>query len=183
MFPALIDKLRRREDLSVGRSGGGDGGDHGRPRAAGADRRLPDRAGDERRAARRNRRPGADDARACDEAVERASAGRVRHLRHRRRRRRTRSTSRRSPRSSSRLRRPRRQARQSQRFRAAAAAPICSRRSASTSTAPPAVVERCLDEGGHRVLLRAGLPSVDAARRRRRGRSSACGRRSTCSGR
>ena len=36
-------------------------------------------------------------------------------------------------------------------------------------TAAPAVVERCLDEARHRVLLRADVSSVDAARRRRRG--------------
>ena len=43
---------------------------------------------------------------------------------------------------------------------------------------------RALPRGGrHRVLLRAGLPSVDAARRRRRARSWASARRSTCSAR
>ncbi len=38
-------------------------------------------------------------------------------------------------------------------------------------------------EARHRVLLRAGVASLDAARRRRRGASSACAPRSTCSAR
>ena len=49
--------------------------------------------------------------------------------------------------------------------------------------APPAVVERCLAEARHRVLLRADVSSVDAARGARRAGSSACGPRSTCSDR
>ena len=45
--------------------------------------------------------------------------------------------------------------------------------------APPPVVERCLDGGRDRVLLRADVPPVDAPCRRRRGRSLGCGRPST----
>ena len=69
--PTLIEKLQRREDLTVDESRGGDGRDHGRPRAAGADRRAAHRAGDEGRAAGGDRRPRADDARARDAAVAR----------------------------------------------------------------------------------------------------------------
>ena len=50
--------------------------------------------------------------------------------------------------------------------------------------AAPAGSRRALPAGsGHRVLLCADLPSVDASCRRRRGRTSACGRPSTCSAR
>ena len=118
---------------------------------------------DEGRAARRDRRPRADDAGArragaaaatatCSTPAARAATARAR------------STSRRSPRSSSRrLRRAAWPSTATARSRAGAAAPTSSRRSASTSTAPPDVVDRCLDEVGHRLLLRADVPSVDEA--------------------
>ena len=73
---------------------------------------------------------------------------RVRYLRHRRRSRPhvqcldDRGAGRRG------VRRPASRSTAIDRCRAAAAAPTCSRRSASTSRPPPAVVERCLDEAG-----------------------------------
>ena len=46
-----------------------------------------------------------------------------------------------------------------------AARPTCSRRSASRSTSARTGVARCVDEAGHRVLLRAAVPPGDALRR------------------
>ena len=90
------------------------------------------RPGDEGRAAGRDRRPRADDARARGAGVD-ALRRRVRHLRHRRRSVRhvqhlvVRGAGRR------RVRRPRREARQPVGRRASRAAPTCSKRSASAS--------------------------------------------------
>ena len=147
MFPPLIEKLMRREDLTERGSGGGDGRGHGGPRAPSADRRPADRPGDEGRAAGRDRRPGADDARACGAAVAAATTAcstpaapaAIAPAR---------STSRRARRSSSPPAACRSPSTATGRCRACRAAPTCSRRSACDVTAPPAVVERCLDEAG-----------------------------------
>ena len=120
-------------------------------------------AGDEGRAAGRDRRARADDARPRDAAVARVSR-RCSTRAAPAATARTRSTSRPSRRSCSRRAACASPSTATDRCRAGAAAPICSRRSASTSRAEPAVVERCLDGGRHRVLLRADVSSVDAAR-------------------
>ncbi len=107
---------------------------------------LPDRPGDEGRAAGRDRRPGADDARARGAAVA-AVRRRVRHLRHGRRsighvqHLVVRGAGRR------RVRRAGREARQP-----VGVEPVGQRRRVRSArravTAPPAVVERCLAEAG-----------------------------------
>ena len=143
---------------------------------------LAGRPGDEGRAARRRSSAWRGRCARMPCSCRRAYGEVVRHLRHRRRsvghvqhlvgaragRRR--------------VRRARREARQP-----VGVEPVRQRRRLRGArrrvTAPPAVVERCLERGRHRVLLRADVPSVDAARRARRGASSACGPRSTCSGR
>ena len=182
MFPDAASKsCTRHEDLTSRRGRGGDGRGHGRPRRAGADRRPADRPGDEGRAAGGDRRPRADDARARGAAVA-ALRRRVRHLRHRRRSSRhlqhlvVRGAGRR------RVRRARRQARQP-----VGVEPVRQRRRVRSARRPrhrAAGGRRALPRRGrHRLLLRADVSSVDAARRRRRAASSACGRRSTCSAR
>ena len=162
MFPALIEKLTRREDLTSDEAAAAMAEVmEGRARRR-ADRRPADRPGDERRAAGRDRRPGADDARArgaavaaatttCSTPAARAAIGRAR------------SISRRARRWSSPPAACASRSTATDRCRACRAAPTSSRRSASASTAPPAVVERCLAEARHRVLLRADVSSVDAA--------------------
>ena len=181
-FPHCIEKLTRHEDLTDRRGRRRDGRGHGRARRAGADRRPADRPGDERRAAGGDRRPRADDARArgaavaaatttCSTPAAPAAIGRAR------------STSRRAPRSSS--------------PRAACGSPSTATDRCRASAGSADVFEalgvritalaggrRALPRRGrHRVLLRADVSSVDAARRRRRAASSASGRRSTCSAR
>ena len=70
MFPALIEKLMRRDDLTS-REAAAAMAEVMEGRAAdGADRRPSDRPGDERRAAGRDRRSGADDARARRAGVD-----------------------------------------------------------------------------------------------------------------
>ena len=85
MFSALDREAAAPAGPDRGRSGRGDGRDHGRPRAARADCRPPDRAGHERRTPARSRRPGADDAGKGDEAVAIVPERRVRYVRHGRR--------------------------------------------------------------------------------------------------
>ena len=125
----------------------GHGRDHGGPRAAGADRRLARRAGDERRAAGRRssgsrgrcaraRRSCRGSSPTCSTPAAPAAIAR------------TRSTSRRSRRSWSPPAASGSRSTATGRCRAGAAAPISSKRSASTSRRAPAVVERCLDEAG-----------------------------------
>ena len=106
----------------------------------------------------------------------------VRHLRHRRRRRaHVQRLDRRGARGRG-VRRAGRQARQPHRSRAAAAAPTCSRRSASTSprrrrsSSAASTRPASRSSSRRRSTRRCGTP-------RRRARSSACARRSTCSGR
>ena len=84
MFPALIEKLRRQEDLTTTEAADGDGGDHARRGGAGADRRTAGRPRHEGRAADRAGGLRADHAR--ERGADPGAAGRrVRHLRHRRR--------------------------------------------------------------------------------------------------
>ena len=88
----------------------------------------------------------------------------LRHVRHRRRSRRARFNI--STAAAHRASRPAACASPStatDRCRANAAAPTCSRRSASTSAAPP-IVERCLNESGIAFLFRADVSSRDAPR-------------------
>ena len=174
MFAALIEKLHAAR--------GPDGGRGGRrpwprswtgARAAGADRRPARRPGDEGRAAGRDRR--ASRGRCARSAVplprvarpvfDTCGTGgdRARHVQH---------LDRRGARASRRAACGSRST-ATARCRAGAAAPTCSRRSASTSRAAPAVVERCLDEAGiafffaptfHPSMRHAG---ADAARARR----------------
>ena len=164
MFPALIEKLMRREDLTSDEAAAAMAevmeGRAAEAQIAGTARRPRD----ERRAAGRDRRPGADDAGArraalaagtsdvfdtCGTGGDRSGTFNISSC-------------------------------------AALVVAACGvrvakhgNRSVSSQcgsadvfealgvrvTAPPAVVERCLDRGGHRVLLRADVPSVDAARR------------------
>ena len=121
-------------------------------RAAVADRRVPRRPRDEGGAAGRDRRPGADDAGAGDEVEPAVRAG-VRYLRHRRRRRAHVQRLDGRGAGAGRLRRARSRSTATAAPRAAAAAPICSRRWASTSRRHRAVVERCLEEAGIAFLF------------------------------
>ena len=110
----------------------------------------------------------------------RRRARRVRHLRHGRRRR-ARSTSRPPRRSSSRLRRAGRQA-----WQPGGVEPVRQRRrvrSARRERHGAAGGCRALPRRGrHRVLLRADVASRRCSTRGRRAASSACARRSICSG-
>ena len=94
-----------------------------------------------------NRRPGADDAGAGDASC-RAVTRRCSTRAARAATARTPSTCRPWPRWCWRRAASAWPSTATARCRAAAAAPICSKRSASTSLPPPAVVERCLDEAG-----------------------------------
>ena len=77
MLPTLLEKLRAARGPDGRRGGRRHGGDHGRrARASRADRRPADRPGDEGRAAGRDRRPRADDARAGGAAAGAPRAGR-----------------------------------------------------------------------------------------------------------
>ena len=181
MFAALIEKLQRREDLTVDEAAAAmdaimDG--QAQPsQIAGLPDRLamkgerPEKSSVSRRTMRAQ----------GDEAVANVRAG-VRHLRHRRR---SRAHVQRLDGCRARARRVRRagrEARQPHRCRAAAAAPICSRRSASTSPRRP--------PSSSAASTRPASPSSSRRRSirrcatpRRRGASWACARRSICSGR
>ena len=130
------------------RGRGRDGRGHGGPGGAGADRRAARRAGDEGRAAGGNRRPRARRCARTRCSCRRRYDGRVRHLRHGRRSRRHVQHLVRARRSWWRRAACASPSTATARCRAGPAAPTCSRRSASTIAAPPAVVERCLDEAG-----------------------------------
>ena len=165
MFPALLEKLQRREDLTVDEAAGGDGRDHGRH--AHSRRRSPACS---IALAMKGERPAevvglARTMRARATRLSRDYAPGVRHVRHGRRPRAAPSMSRPSPRSCSPPAACASPSTATGPCRAGAAAPTCSKRSASTSSAAPPTVERCLDRGRHRVLLRADVPPVDAARR------------------
>ncbi len=165
MFPALIEKLASARRPHRGRGGGGDGRHHeGRGRAR-ADRRAARRPGDEGRAAlgTRGLRP--------DDAGERR--GRARH-------RGGRSSTRAAPAATARASFnistaaaivmaacgiARGQAWQPLGRRASAAARTCSRRSACNIQASPEVDRAVPGRSRHRLLLRAHVPSGDAARR------------------
>ena len=129
-----------------------------------ADRRLPGRAADEGRDARRDRRLRPGDARArhagaavaapiwSTPAAPAATA-------------RTPSTSRRRPRSSRPPPAPPSPSTATGRCRRGPARPTCSRRSACASTCAPADVAECIDAGRLRVPVRPGPPPRHAPRR------------------
>ena len=201
MFPALIEKLTRREDLTSDEAAAAMAevmeGRAAEAQIAGAAHRPRD----ERRAARGDRRPGAHDARARGAALA-AIRRRVRHLRHRRRPVRARSTSPRASRSSSPRAASASRSTATARCRASAGSADVFEALGVRVTAPPAVVERCLDEAGigfffaptfHPSMRHAGADaprarradgvqparSADEPGRRRRGSWSACRGRSS----
>ena len=182
MFAALIEKLQRREDLTVDGGRGGDGRDHGRPRAAGADRRAA-----RSRLAMKGERPAeivglARTMRARATPLSQTFDAGVRHLRHRRRRRAHVQRLDRRGAGGGGVRRARREARQP-----IGVEPVRQRRpvrgarrqhrgarrrwSSAASTRPAS-----RSSSRRRSIRRCGT-------RRRRARSSASARRSTCSAR
>ena len=119
---------------------------------AGANGRPARRSGDEGRAPGGDRRAGPDDAGARGDVVGRPGRG-LRHVRDRRRSRPAPSTSRRRPRWSWRRAASVSPSTATDPCRAGAAAPTCSRRWASSITAPPPVVERSLATAGVAFLF------------------------------
>ena len=133
MFAALIEKLQRRQDLTIDEAAAAmDAIMDGRA-TAGADRRPAGRARHERGAPGRDRRASPGRCGRGRRRIRTRARGGVRHLRHWRRPRRAPSTSRRSRRWSSPPAACASPSTATGRCRAAAAAPTCSRRSASTS--------------------------------------------------
>ena len=181
MFPHLIEKLGRHEDLTMDEASAAMGEVMDGTRRAGADCRPADRPRDERRAAGGNRRPRADDARPCG-ADRDAIRSRLRHLRHRRR-----SIGhlqyflvRRAGRRG--VRRARGEARQPvgvepvgqrRRLRGARRPRVGRRRPWSSVVSP---THASVSSSPRRSIRRCGMPP-------RRAAISACGPRSICSGR